>query len=214
MEDLTLEQKILEIRKSVQYLQKSTEGHRYTYVKESDVLAEIRPKMDELGVLLIQDMVSFQIVDGLAVAEFKHEWIDVDDVNAKISCSITLTDQAGDPKKIGGLCTYAMKYHLFKFFNIPMDNEDPDAFQDVRDMRKDPLISNDMIETLSVLLMNDEAIKDNMLKWVSTQQNEKVEDYKQIRISNYRACLACAKQHIKKKKESEQKAADSEATTN
>ena len=53
---MNLHQKLIEVRKEVSYLQSDKDGYKYKYVTEAAILERIRPKMDELGVLLEFDM--------------------------------------------------------------------------------------------------------------------------------------------------------------
>ncbi|MDZ4994794.1 recombinase, partial [Clostridium perfringens] len=49
---MNLWQKLIEVRKEIENFTKDTKGFGYQYVSGSQVLSKIRPKMDELGVLL------------------------------------------------------------------------------------------------------------------------------------------------------------------
>ena len=48
---MKLGQKLLEIQKVCNYFQKDTKGYNFTYTAGSTILATVRAKMDELGVL-------------------------------------------------------------------------------------------------------------------------------------------------------------------
>ena len=52
-----LYQKLVEVRKEVVNFSKDTEGYGYNYVSGSQAIGKIREKMDELGVLLIPNIV-------------------------------------------------------------------------------------------------------------------------------------------------------------
>ena len=49
---MNLWQKLIEVRKEIDNFVKDTKGFGYQYVSGSQVLSKIRPKMDELRVLL------------------------------------------------------------------------------------------------------------------------------------------------------------------
>lgn len=207
MTKLSLHQKLIEIRKSVTYLQKATSGHKYKYVQESDVLTQIRPRMDELGVLLIQNMESCELIDAkLCIVTFSHTWVDADNPEDKISTTITLSGFAGDPKVVGGMSTYASKYHLFKFLNIPMDQDDPDAHQTKVEQKSDPYISDEQIEMLDIMINGDTELKANMLKFCGQSQKEEVSGYAQIRARTFKQCLSCLKARMKKQNQESQAA--------
>ena len=50
---MTLSEKLIELRKAVPYAQQDTQGYQYDYVSGTSLLTVLRPKMDELGMLLI-----------------------------------------------------------------------------------------------------------------------------------------------------------------
>ena len=78
---LNLYGKMLEIRKSVPYLQKSSTGPQFQYVSSSQVLAAVRSKMDELGILIIPSVTStnlLQFTTKNGSPQFMTElWVDM-----------------------------------------------------------------------------------------------------------------------------------------
>jgi len=134
-EKLNIYQKLVEIRQSVEYLRKEAKGYQYSYTKESQVIAAVRPKMDELGVLLTIDMlkpeISVQEGSGKIIQiGFEFTFINAENPLEQVVKHLWLQDTAGDPKKIGGLLTYAHRYFLLKFFQIATDDLDIDAYQE------------------------------------------------------------------------------------
>ena len=55
---MSIYEKLLETRKSVPYLKKEAKGYNYKYVKGVQVLSALREKLDELGLLLIPEIIS------------------------------------------------------------------------------------------------------------------------------------------------------------
>ena len=55
---MNIYQKLIEVRKLVDFLVKDEQGYQYKYVSGSSLLNTIRPKMDELGLLLVTDVIS------------------------------------------------------------------------------------------------------------------------------------------------------------
>ncbi|MNI49325.1 ERF superfamily protein [compost metagenome] len=57
-------------------------------------------------------------------------WVNADDPSEIVECPWYSqgVDIAGE-KGVGKALTYGEKYFILKFFNIPTDNDDPDAFQ-------------------------------------------------------------------------------------
>ena len=144
---MNLGEKLIEIRKCAPYLKKENTGTQYKYVGSSQVLAAVKSKMDELGVLLIPEIRDAKVTEK---AEQKIDdkgnpkttityftelfmtmtWMDASKPEDKISVPWygQGVDIAGE-KGVGKALTYAEKYFMLKFFNIPTDKDDPDAFQ-------------------------------------------------------------------------------------
>lgn len=145
---MNIYQKLIEVRKAVPYIQKADEGSQYKYTGSSRVLASVRDKLDELGLLLVPAVTNHNLL--LSEIEFKNEsgnatkrtttyftelemtmtWINADNPEEKIECGWYAqgVDIAGE-KGVGKALTYGEKYFMLKFFNIPTDKDDPDAFQ-------------------------------------------------------------------------------------
>jgi len=145
---MNLYQKLIETRKEVPYLQKENQGEQYKYVSSSQVLGNIKAKLDELGILLIPSVKS-HLVTTSSIEFFNEKnnvtkrtntyfteldmimtWVNAEKPDEKIECSWygQGVDIAGE-KGVGKALTYAEKYFMLKFFNIPTDKDDPDAFQ-------------------------------------------------------------------------------------
>lgn len=144
---MNLGEKLIEIRKVVPYLKKENVGTQYKYVGSSQVLASIKSKMDELNVLLIPEIRDAKVSEKpeektddkgnkkMVVTYFTElfmtmTWMDASNPEDKISVPWygQGVDIAGE-KGVGKALTYAEKYFMLKFFNIPTDEDDPDAFQ-------------------------------------------------------------------------------------
>jgi len=132
-----LAQKMVELRKCVSYLQKETEGYQYKYVSGSQLLGKLRPKMDELGIILKTDITSHNWTTEKSVCiQMRFRWFLAEDfdmqeeVAPSISCDWVSAGEDKDPAKaLGKAFTYGERYFLMKFFNIPTDEVDPDKFQ-------------------------------------------------------------------------------------
>lgn len=145
---MNLHQKLIEIRKTVPYLQKENKGAQYSYVSSSQVLGILKAKMDELQVLLVPTVTSHTVSES-AIEHFDDKdriskrtityfteldmimtWINAEKPDETISCSWygQGVDIAGE-KGVGKALTYAEKYFMLKFFNIATDKDDPDSFQ-------------------------------------------------------------------------------------
>ena len=183
-ENLNLYQKLVEIRKSVEYLKKESTGHRYNYTKESQVITALRPKMDEQNVFLEVGMLEPQWhEDGttrLVSIGFEFIWVNADNPEEKITKYLYLQDAAGDPKKIGGLSTYALRYHLCKFFQIATDDLDLDAFQtEVMSAKttSQPRITEEQVAELEEKINGHFQISRRLLERYKSLENIPVSDY-------------------------------------
>jgi hypothetical protein len=156
---MNIYQKLIEVRKTVPYLQKENPGTQYKYVSSSQVLANVRGKMDELGLLLIPAVIGHNVtgevveyMDGnrpkktstyFTELEMTMTWVNAEKPDETIVCPWYAqgVDIAGE-KGVGKALTYGEKYFLLKSFNIATDKDDPDSFQEKHeekgDAKKDP----------------------------------------------------------------------------
>lgn len=137
---MNLYQKLIEIRKSVPFLEKDEHGEKFKYVSSSQALGALRSEMDNQGVLLKPEVMSVDVrfldrgpdkVDAIFTElRVKFTWI-----NAEEPTEILESEwygqgiDYGSERGVGKAFTYAEKYFLLKFFNIATDKDDPDADQ-------------------------------------------------------------------------------------
>lgn len=137
-----LYQKLVQVRRSVKYIQKNTQGYQFQYANEGSLLAAIRDEMDNQNVFLEMEMISLdackcttisdkkglQEIEGLR-AVFEFIWTDADNPADTIRKRLTVQHAESSIKTVGCLMTYANRYFLYKFFCVPTDKMDPDAFE-------------------------------------------------------------------------------------
>lgn len=135
---MNLQQKLIEVRKAVPYLQKAASGPQYQYVGSSQTLSSVMEKMNELGILLKQEIISqrvtqFHTAKGalqfMTDADMRFTWINADDPTDREEALWQGQGVDNGEKGIGKLATYAEKYFILKSFNIATDKDDPDSFQ-------------------------------------------------------------------------------------
>jgi hypothetical protein len=130
---MNLYEKLIEIRKAVPYLQQAARGTRYTYVKSSQTLAPLRSKMDELGVLLVPKITGIETSTRgkqlLTELHLSYTFINAEKPDERLEQPWYGQGLDYAEKGVGKACTYAEKYFLLKFFQIPTDADDPDRFQ-------------------------------------------------------------------------------------
>lgn len=136
---LNLFEKLVEVRKSTPYIKKDSQNtfHKFNYASSSAVLATLRTAMDELGVLLVPEIPSFEIKDH-QTRQGKHEyftvltmqftWINAENPDDKITIPWMGQGLDDSEKGLGKALTYSEKFFLLKFFNIATDDYDADAF--------------------------------------------------------------------------------------
>lgn len=145
---MNIYEKLVDVRKSVKYLQKEMQSSQYKYTGSSQVLAAIRNKIDDLGLLLVPKIVDKNLLTE--TVEFTDSktgnpkktttyftelimtmtWINAEDPTQQVECPWYSqgVDIAGE-KGVGKALTYGEKNFILKFFNIATDKDDPDAFQ-------------------------------------------------------------------------------------
>lgn len=144
---MNIYQKLVEVRKTVPYLQKVNDGHQFKYTGSSQVLAAVRAKLDELGLYLTVKVnghnVLTQTVENkdkygnikktttyFTELDLTYTWINAENPEETIEIPFYAqgVDIAGE-KGVGKALTYAEKYFMLKQFNIATDKDDPDSFQ-------------------------------------------------------------------------------------
>lgn len=126
----------------VGYIQKKGENkfHGYKFAAIGDVLAELQPAMHKSGLIVIQDEVSNELLDGGAIMTARYafrllhksgeEWPSV----AHHTGMAAARNSKGTPddKALNKCHTAARKYFLMALFQIPTgDHVDPDEDGDV-----------------------------------------------------------------------------------
>lgn len=183
---LNLYQKLVEIRKQVDYLQKTSKGYNYKYADETAILRSIRPKMDELGVFLEFQMMEPQLLtDKFVQVGFEFTWVDADDPSVKITKSMFLQTTVGDVQKLGGLCTYANRFFLYKWFNVPTSELDPDVYE----QQTSGTLTAKQVSYLERLINGDLELRNRMLEWCN------VDNYADIPQGRYQPILDTVKKH-------------------
>lgn len=135
---MKLYQKLLEIQKAVRSLEKDKDGMNFQYLTGEKLLDHIRPKMDELGLILKLEIISvtaaridYQTKAKVAKTEmnylcdFRFTWVDVEtgDVDVNLFAGVGQNDF---DKGIGSAITYAERYFIMKYFHISTDKDDAD----------------------------------------------------------------------------------------
>lgn len=196
MSELNLYQKIADVKANIDGFTKDTKGYNFSYVSGSQILHRIRSKMIEHNLLLVPNTTNEQwtthtyknkkgneVVDFVVEMDLNYKWINADKPEEQLDISYHAFGQQSDISQAHGTAlTYAERYFLMKFFNIPTDEDDADAKQKQDKYSKvDP---NNIAELENEITMFSELMK-SLGKDVSTDQVKqqlKISDVK--RLSN------------------------------
>lgn len=199
---MNIHQKLIEVRKSVPYLQKAAEGQQYKYNSSSQVLGAVRKKLDDLNLLLITritgkrvSMETVEFNDGkqkpkktttyFTELDLVMEWINGDSPEEKIEIPWYAqgVDIAGE-KGVGKALTYGEKTFMLKQFSIATDQMDVDVFQNKMDENSKKLES---LNSKSISEIKTEWLKQGYKANHLNEQVKKLYKCKLIELSEEQA---------------------------
>lgn len=181
MSELNIHQKLAQIRKQVEIMQKDTRAYGYNYVKEEDILAKVTAFMDEYGLSLTPSIVhgSLQVVpytykktkstkqgaiyeenvnENLVYGDMRYIWTNVNKPEEQITVPwIFVGQQADASQAFGSGLTYTNRYFLLKYFNVSTSDDDPDKWRSKQKEAEEAaskMVADEIIKAI------DEAIKD------------------------------------------------------
>ncbi|MCW8311446.1 ERF family protein [Sphingobacterium sp. InxBP1] len=186
--------KLFEIQKSTRGLKKDKKGNNYEYVSGTKILTHIRAKMDELGVILKQEVLSIenQRMDYktgvntqfekpkseiLSKVEMRFTWVDVE-TGEQDQNLFGANGQNDWDKGVGSALTYAERYFLLKYFHIPTDEDDIDALPpkdsptDEDDKSKLKPLSDKAFNAALARINKGEKLVENIKKEFSTTADQ------------------------------------------
>jgi len=138
---LNIYQKLLKIQQKIHGLGKDKSALNYKYVTGDKVLGEIKPLMNDMGLLLKQEVVSIENTRQEYKVGKGNDVRDKSEINSKVMMRFTWVDcETGDKdenlfgangqndwdKGVGSALTYAERYFLLKYFHIATDEDDID----------------------------------------------------------------------------------------
>ena len=186
---LNIYQKLLTIQKKINGLGKDKSTYNYKYVTGDKLLGEIKPMMNELGLILKQEVLSientrqdYELVGKDGVIKHKAEILSKVDMRFTwIDCATGETDvnlfgangQNDWEKGLGSALTYAERYFLLKYFHIATDEDDIDNDQrkEVKPMTEPP--KHFSATTTELPPLSDKAFK-AMLDAIAKGEKDKV----------------------------------------
>lgn len=150
---LNVYQKLAQVRKTAEVIQKNADGYGYKYVTEDEILAKISGVMDKYGVSLIPEIVpgTFQVEpycyvetkrtnkgesydvtknELIVKSDMRFRWVNNDNPDECIIIPWAMTGHQSDGSQaMGTALTYAYRYFLLKFFGIATPQDDPDNWR-------------------------------------------------------------------------------------
>lgn len=217
IEPKNLYQKLLEVRKTVPYIKKGGQSYDYKYTKESQILGALKDEMNNQGIWIDMDMTSVNEVEVAIYVKKTKSVVIANGIRAYFEFTITncdnpeeviikhqiLQDSGSDVKTIGALQTYANKYFLLKFFNIPNDEIDPDKFEKTIEAAvptDNKYISSDQMYEITKMLVELSVEKYNDLL-----RTLKIKDFNKIPAEHYEKTVDYIKKYINNNLEKKEK---------
>ena len=175
MENLNLYQKLLHIQTKINGLGKDKTTYQYKYVTGDKVLGEIKPLMNQLGLILKQEVISIEnsrqdytTAKGskseiLSKVMMQFTWIDCATGEKDVNL-FGANGQNDWEKGLGSALTYAERYFLLKYFHIATDEDDID-----NDQRKTtaPINLLEQVEIAKAKIITATSLKDLETKYKS-----------------------------------------------
>ena len=186
MENVKLLGKLLELQQSVRGLLPDSTGGtgNYRYVSGAKLLGVVRPKMDELGLLLKSEILEVVNTrtdytvgrDARPKAEMhtclrmRFTWIDTESGEREV-CEWAANGQNDWDKGAGSAMTYGERYFLMKFFHIPTDEDDVDALREKTGSMPDGA-PHPSKKTFNPQVLEDPVSVNIVCKWLDKKEAE------------------------------------------
>lgn len=140
MENLNLYQRINEIRKKVDYIQKdkavSTGGGSYKAVTHDAVTGILRQHLNEFGIICIPNLVTSKANDRVGDAKqfrydatYSFQFVNADKPDESITIVIEAHAMDNADKAPGKALSYAKKYAVLKLFEIETGEDEESRYQ-------------------------------------------------------------------------------------
>ncbi len=135
---MAIYQKLLALQKAVIGLTKDKKSTSYDYVSGDKILSIVRPTMDELGLLLVSEVLDYSFTridyntkngqksEMFCSLRMRFTWID-SETGETLQCMWASSGMNNWDKSLGSAITYAERYFLLKQFHIATDKDDVDA---------------------------------------------------------------------------------------
>jgi len=177
---MNIYQKLHKIQSAILGLGKDKKGNNYEYVTGNKVLSEIKPLMNDLGLLLKQEVISIDNVrqdyatrngnksEINSKVMMRFTWVDVE-TGEKDENLFGANGQNDWDKGVGSALTYGERYFLLKYFHIATDEDDIDN----PDRKKeDPETIKDNTAEISKLLESSKTLEELQSNYKSLSESD------------------------------------------
>lgn len=177
---MNIYQKLHKIQSAILGLGKDKKGNNYEYVTGNKVLSEIKPLMNDLGLLLKQEVISIDNVrqdyatrngnksEINSKVMMRFTWVDVE-TGEKDENLFGANGQNDWDKGVGSALTYGERYFLLKYFHIATDEDDIDN----PDRKKeDPETIKDNTAEISKLLESSKTLAELQSNYKSLSESD------------------------------------------
>lgn len=146
---LNLHQKLVKVRSATLYVSKSQKGYNFQYAGAAELLAVVRPIMDEMNLLLVPNVEEFELIKfkkgngeiQIPKIVISYTWINADNPSEQLRVTLPFfEDKMTGCQGIGSLLTYAERYFLYKFFQVATDHDSPEEFYKKHELMPTPEI--------------------------------------------------------------------------
>lgn len=184
---MSIYKKLLELQKHCKGLGKDSKSFSYQYVSGNKVLGVLRPKMDDLGLILKQEVISIEnsrmdyaVKNGqkseiLTKVEMKFTWIDCE-TGEKDENYFAANGMNDWEKGLGSALTYAERYFLLKFFHIATDEDDIDNPDRKPEQHPEPAQPQKQEKKKAVFSIATVKDKDKLLQWLYDMEQLAIEE--------------------------------------
>jgi len=177
---MNIYQKLHKIQSAILGLGKDKKGNNYEYVTGNKVLSEIKPLMNDLGLLLKQEVISIDNVrqdyatrngnksEINSKVMMRFTWVDVE-TGEKDENLFGANGQNDWDKGVGSALTYGERYFLLKYFHISTDEDDIDN----PDRKKEePETIKDNTAEISKLLESSKTLEELQSNYKSLSESD------------------------------------------
>lgn len=163
----SLYEKLLTIKTEVPFLKPNERGFNYDYANPSRVLGVFNPLFNRFKILLIPKVISnepisfdinsvtkganpTQVVKTEILHNLSMEFTFVDvETGEKLVIPWYGTGNNGIEQGYGSALTYALRYFLLSFFNVPVDKEDPNYIQSSKKAKSETINEEELVKLTS-----------------------------------------------------------------